>query len=172
MLYNGARADYTITRTSGGNYVVQHNTGPDADVLVNVERLVFTDATLAIDDRGTGGMAYRLYQAAFNRTPDVPGLGYQMNDMDTVLDIFQVANNFLNSPEFQSKYGNLSNEQFVRQLYQNVLHREGEPEGIAYHVNSLNNGVPRFAVLAQFSESPENQANVIGAIEHGMLYTL
>ncbi len=170
VVYNGVRADYSISRTSGGNYTVQH--GAEADVLVNVERLTFSDATLAIDVNGNGGMAYRLYQAAFNRTPDIPGLGYQMNALDTTLSIFQVANNFLASPEFQRTYGNLSNQDYVQTLYHNVLHREGEPDGVAYHVHNLEAGVPRYALLAQFSESPENQANVIGTIQNGMLYTL
>jgi hypothetical protein len=67
----------------------------------------------------------------------------------------------------------LSNDAYVRLLYQNVLHREGEASGVAFHVHNLEVGATqRFDTLAQFSESPENQANVIGTIQTGMLYTL
>jgi hypothetical protein len=173
VAYIGSRSDYTIARTGGGNYVVTHNGFGDADVLVNVERVSFSNGNYALDVNGNGGMAYRLYQAAFNRTPDVGGFGYQMSALDNGLTIWQVSDNFLHSPEFQSTYGNLSNEEFVRTLYRNVLHREGEAGGVQFHTNNLNSGATvRFQTLVQFSESPENQAAVIGAIEGGALYTL
>lgn len=173
VAYVGARSDYTITRSNGGNYTVQHNGFGDADVLVNVERVSFSNGNYALDVDGNGGQAYRLYQAAFNRAPDVGGLGYQMSALDNGLTLSQVADNFLHSPEFQATYGNLSNDAYVRLLYQNVLHREGEASGVAFHVHNLEVGATqRFDTLAQFSESPENQANVIGTIQTGMLYTL
>lgn len=172
VVYNGAKSDYTITRTSGGNYVVTHNGASDADVLIDVERLMFSDANVAVDIDGNGGQAYRLYQAAFNRAPDLAGLGFQMRDLDDNLMLWQVARNFLNSPEFQATYGNLSNQQYVETLYHNVLHRDGESAGVTFHTNNLNNGLARHDLLVQFSESPENQANVIGAIETGMVYTI
>jgi hypothetical protein len=45
------------------------------DTLIGFKRLEFTDGTLALDvDAGdTAGQAYRLYQAAFARTPDMSG---------------------------------------------------------------------------------------------------
>jgi hypothetical protein len=173
VAFVGSRADYTISRTSGGNYEVTHNAFGLTDILVNVERVSFSNGNYALDINGNGGMAYRLYQAAFDRAPDIGGLGFQMTALDNGLTLGQVANNFLNSPEFQSTYGNLSNENYVRQLYLNVLNREGEASGIQFHVNNLNSGaIARHDTLAQFSESPENQANVIGAIQSGMLYTI
>ena len=74
------------------------------------------------------------------------------------------------SPEFQARYGALNNTQFVAQLYANVLDRAPDSGGLAYHVGHLNAGMTRADVLVGFSESPENQANVIGQIEHGMLF--
>jgi hypothetical protein len=173
VLYNGSRNDYTISRTAAGNYVVTHNGAGDADVLVNVERLVFRDQLLAVDINGDAGQAYRLYQAAFNRTPDIAGLGFQMSALDNGLTLGQVGDNFLHSPEFQATYGNLSNLQYVQQLYLNVLHRPGEDAGVQFHLANLNSGaIGRHDLLVQFSESPENQANVIGTIANGMVYTL
>ena len=169
-VYSGARAGYTVTRTDTG-FTVKHAAG--TDTLVSVERLKFSDALVALDTAGNAGKAYRLYQAAFNRTPDQGGLGYQMKALDDGLNIAQVAANFIASPEFQRTYGALNDTQFVTQLYQNVLHRAPDAGGLSFHTNNLATGAnTRANVLVGFSESPENQAALIGTIQNGMVYTL
>jgi serralysin len=172
-VYYGARSGYTVKAVTGG-FLVTDNAGSDgADTLVNVERLQFADAKVAIDITGNGGMAYRLYQAAFDRAPDVPGLGFQMRALDDGWNIAQVAQNFIDSPEFSLRYGSLNDTQFVTQLYANVLHRAPDAGGLAFHTGNLASGFnSRANVLVGFSESPENQANVIGVIQDGMLYSV
>lgn len=114
-----------------------------------------------------------LYQAAFNRAPDLAGLGYQMTALDNGLTLVQVANNFIASPEFQRTYGAVNDTQFVTLLYQNVLHRAPDASGLQYHLTELQSwGQSRAGVLTHFSESPENQANVMGAIQNGIVYTV
>ena len=170
VVYSGARATHTLTRTDAG-VTIRHAAG--TDTLVNVERVKFSDALVALDTAGNAGMAYRLYQAAFDRTPDQGGLGFQMKALDDGLNIAQVAANFIASPEFQRTYGALNDTQFVTQLYQNVLHRAPDSGGLAFHVNNLATGAnTRANVLVGFSESPENQAALIGAIQNGMVYTV
>ncbi len=169
MLFTGARAGYTLTRGSGDALTVSGSDGTDS--LSSVERLKFADVNVAMDVNGNAGQAYRLYQAAFNRTPDIGGLGYQMNALDTGLALSQVAQNFISSPEFSATYGALNTSQFVTQLYANVLHRAPDSGGLAYHVARLESGVARADVLVGFSESPENQAALIGTIQNGMVYT-
>jgi Ca2+-binding RTX toxin-like protein len=152
----------TLHRIDDGTYTT----------LVDVERLQFSDYHVALDIDGTAGEAYRLYQAAFDRSPDYGGLGYQMHALDTGLTLSQVANNFINSPEFKATYGSLDDTQFVTQLYANVLHRAPDTGGLAYHVARLESGVGRYDILVGFSESPENKAALLGEIEHGMVYTI
>lgn len=152
-----------------GNFI--RTSGPDgSDTLLGIERLEFDDYGLAFDTQGNAGQAYRLYQAAFDRTPDVGGLGYQMDALDDGYSLVQVAGNFIRSPEFQARYGALNSNQFVTQLYANVLDRAPDASGLSYHVARLNTGVSRAELLVGFSESPENQAKVIGQIDDGMLY--
>ncbi len=168
-IYSGARASYTVSKVGQGYQVI----GPEGtDSLSNVERLQFSNSSLALDISGNAGQAYRLYQAAFNRTPDQGGLGLQMNALDTGLDISQVAANFIASPEFSATYGNLDNTQFVNQLYQNVLHRAADAAGLSFHTGNLASGAnSRANVLVGFSESSENQAALIGSIQNGIAYT-
>ena len=49
---------------------------------MNIEHLHFADAKVAIDMAGKGGMAFRQYQAAFDRALDTAGLGFQMKTLD------------------------------------------------------------------------------------------
>ncbi len=171
--YKGVCGNFTITGTAAG-YTVKDNTGAEgSDTLVNVERLKFSDKCLALDTGGNAGQVYRVYQAAFNRKPDSGGLGDWMYGMDTGMSLTDVASGFIASPEFSALYGaNPSTADLVNRLYQNVLHRAAEKAGFDYWANQLDSGLQtRAQVLAGFSESPENQAAVIGQIQNGFEYT-
>jgi hypothetical protein len=133
-----------------------------------VERLKFDDAILAMDTAGNAGQTYRLYQAAFNRTPDKPGLSDWVKGMDTGLTLTQMATAFIGSGEFKDKYGaNPTNAQFVDLLYTNALHR-ARTVGDDYWTNQLDSGVTREQALIGFSESAENQASLVGVIQGGI----
>jgi len=159
------------TTVTGGQVTVTAAGQFNGDKLVNVERILFSTHAMALDIDGHGGQAYRLYQAAFNRTPDQAGVGYWINALDHGASLQAVAQNFVASPEFQAKYGtSLTDAQYVSQLYHNVLHRDGDAGGAAYWQGVLQQGAGRDQVLMAFSESPENQAALIGTIGHGFYY--
>jgi len=125
------------------------------------------------DINGVAGQAYRIYKAAFDRTPDLTGLGYWIKNMDSGSSLESVANSFINSAEFKMLYGtNPSHESFVTQVYNNVLHRAIDQAGFTYWVDTLSRGLNSQAtVLAHFSECTENQAAVISLIGNGIEYT-
>lgn len=167
---NGNQADYTITR-SGTTYTVRSSAGGVTTYSAG-ERLNFKDATVALDTAGVPAQIYRLYKAAFNRKPDGAGLGYQIAAIETSgLPLAQVSQNFINSPEFSSRYGALDDSRFVTQLYQNVLGRAPDASGLSYHVQRLGSGTARRDVLIGFSESPENQSGTSADIAAGIIYT-
>lgn len=172
-ILRGNRANYTITIDANGATVSDHTGFDGTDTLTSVERLHFADATIALDINGNAGQAYRLYQAAFNRVPDKEGLGFWIQGIDNGATLDHVANEFMNSAEFKLKYGeNLSNAALVDMLYQNVLHRKGEAQGVEHWNHKLDNNLAtRAQVLAMFSESPENQAALIGVIGQGITFT-
>lgn len=172
-VYLGARANYTIASGAGG-LTVTDNTGTDGvDVLANVERLHFANADVAYDINGNAGIAYRIYQAAFDRAPDAAGLGYWIKQMDSGTDRFDVARWFLAGAEAQALYGaNPSNATALNLFYNHVLHRNADSAGFNYWLNILDTGVAsQSAVLASFAESAENQAALIGVMQNGMTYT-
>ncbi|WP_228895003.1 DUF4214 domain-containing protein [Pseudoduganella aquatica] len=169
VAYAEASTGFTL-RKSGGGYLVTDGRGI-SNALVNVERVAFSDQTIALDADGNAGQAYRLYQAAFDRQPDLPGLGYWISHLDAGLALRDVAASFLGSQEFTRLYGTAQpNQQFVTELYHNVLHRNPEQAGLDFWVRALDNGAMRTQLLVDFSESAENMAQVIGSIEHGIAY--
>lgn len=173
VVYHGNRADYTVV-ASGNGYTLTDKTGAEgSDALSNIERLQFADTTLALDISGVGGQAYRLYQAAFNRTPDSGGVGFWIYQMDKGMSLNEVAGYFVTSKEFTDMYGtNLSNAAFIDKLYQNVLHRSGDAGGVAFWLNYMDNGGGTQAqVLAYFGESAENVSTLAGTIGQGFTYT-
>jgi hypothetical protein len=172
--YSGLRHQYSIERQGNAWQVRDTVTNRDGtDTLIGVERLQFADARIALDIDGNAGKVYRLYQAAFNRTPDKPGLAYWIAQADAGMPFADIATFFVNGLEFRNKYGQLDNHQFVDRLYQNILGRNGEPAGVAYWNWQLDDGHQnRAQVLYGFSESIENQAKVIGSIQYGIDYTV
>ena len=70
------RADASVNAVQAGHIVQTSSAG--TDTLINIERVQFNDAFLALDVGAgeIGGSAYRIYQAAFARTPDEGGLSF------------------------------------------------------------------------------------------------
>jgi hypothetical protein len=171
VTFVATRDNYIIDRGPGVITVTSRSTNEGTDALIDIERLSFSDGVLAFDLDGNAGQAYRLYQAAFARTPDAAGLKYQINAIDTALSLQQVAGNFIASPEFQGRYGSpstVTNAEFVALLYNNVLGRDPDQAGYDYHTANLAAGLARAQLLVQFSESSENQNNILPAIQNGI----
>ena len=174
-VFSGDSKSYKLTLNKDGTVLVAdtNTTRDGVDQLKGVERISFTDTSLAFDIAGNAGASYRLYKAAFDRQPDSGGLGYWMHKLDKGADLVRdVANGFINSKEFQSLYGeNTSNATFITNLYQNVLHRAPEAEGYAYWEMTLLSGASRANVLTKFSDSNENIDQVASLVANGIAYT-
>ena len=141
-------------------------------IYVDADRIAFNNGVLRLDVQGgeVAGSAYRIYQAAFDRTPDIPGLKFWVDRMDGGMALFDVSRNFISSAEFIEIYGASStNVQFISKLYQNVLGRDGETAGIAFWTGQLDTGASdRARVLFGFSESAENITGVAPKIDDGI----
>jgi hypothetical protein len=167
----GKRADYKIERIAGMVQLTHQTSAVVTRVAANA-RVRFNDFTYAMDVDGNAGMAYRIYKAAFARTPDVRGLSFWIEAMDKGATPTGIAQEFIKSSEYRQVYGiSPSDTEVVSRYYRNVLGREGEPGGIAFWVGVLRDKKATLAeVLAGFSESPENQAGVQASIDSGVAF--
>lgn len=169
-VYDSRLTSYTRVATATGWQVSDISSNDGEDSLNSVERLKFADAHLALDVDAHPGQLYRLYKAAFARTPDLPGLGSWLQGMDAGLSLRQVAEAFINSDEFISLYGTTrTDDDFVRLLYLNILARP-PGEGSEYWIDLLQTGHGRAEVLAEFSEVAEHRQQVHEKIADGIVY--
>jgi len=98
----------------------------------------------------------RLYQAYFLRAPHGAGLFFWVGLHDAGTSLGAISNAFAASQEFRSRYGLLSNQDFVRQVFLNVLGREPAQSGLDFWTGKLDRGeMTRGDVMLNFSEGTE-----------------
>lgn len=171
---NATRANCQMS-TSGDTITIKNSGALGAtDTLKNIQRINFSDVAVALDTGGIAGEVYRVYQAAFGRKPDLAGLGYWIASMDKGSSLNSVASSFVQSKEFQSLYGsNPDANTLITAMYTNVLHRAPDQAGFDYWKSELSSGhITAGGMLASFSESTENQVQVIASIKNGIDYLL
>lgn len=119
-VFVGNRVAFTITKVSTG-YTAKDNVGTDGvDILLNIERLQFSDKKVALD-LGPGeaaGNTVRIIGAAFDapiiqQRPDYVGIGLSLFDSDmSMLAVGQLVIRAMGYPD---------NEAFVNTVYKNVV---------------------------------------------------
>jgi serralysin len=172
-VYNAPHSNFTVNKEVFGFTVTDKVGNSGQDTLLNVERVQFSDAWVAldVDGKGVAGQVYRLYQAAFDRTPDADGLGFWIRAMDNGWTLNQIADWFMKTKEFNDMYqSDPSKDFFITKMYEHVLHRAPEGQGYQWWLDNMDK-VTRADVLAFFTDSPENQAQVIGSLQGGITYT-
>lgn len=171
VFYLGCRTEYAILR-QGNEIVVAKPDGGGTDTLRSIERIDFDEGHLVFDiDSSNAPAAYRLYGGTFVRQPDEAGLRFWTHDwLDMGRTLHDAAAFFITSEEFVRVYGSeLSDDDFVGQLYRNVLHREGEPDGVAFWDAYLeHHSGDRADVLVNFTQLPEHVGASAANIENGL----
>lgn len=179
LLFTGGRSQYNIVANTDGSLVVNDTiSNRDGSNTTNgVEFLQFSDKTIFVENNDNANIA-RLYSAAFDRAPDLPGLSFWEDVYSRSISSAaksagyyvalaqtntgsggSIATGFMQSSEFQNKYGALNDSAFVNLLYQNVLGRAPDQAGLDFWVNQLGPAhQTREVVLVGFAESPENVA--------------
>ncbi len=104
----------------------------------------------------------RLYEAGLDRDGaiDEGGLNFWIDAAGQGFTDIQIADAFLESPEFTASFGavdTLSDLELVERLYQNVLNRDGEPAGVEFWTGALAGGFSRQDLLLAFADSSENR---------------
>ena len=170
ITYDKNSFEYKFKKQSETEYSIKTHIGYES--ISEVENLIFRDKEMNVqsdiidvfklvtsaDD--ITGKIYRLYNAAFSRFPDANGLKYWIDKNTLGVDSYRdTANSFLASKEFIMKYGNqTTNEEYLNNVYENVLGRLPDTIGFNYWINQLNRGHEnRAEILMGFAESVENK---------------
>lgn len=147
----GPRNSYAIKRTSNSFTLTDKGfVGGTTKLTPEQTSVKFSDMTINLligDKSKTISPAQlqnliELYIAFFNRVPDADGLGYWIDQLKAGQTIDQIADNFyraaLNYADITKYTANMSNADFIRIVYKNVLGRdEVDAEGMTYWSNAL-----------------------------------
>lgn len=177
VVYRLARTDLSVDKRGDSQVVVRKPDG-GTDTLVNVERVDLTDGDYVFDIGGPNlGFGYRIYQAAFGRTPDEGGLRFWVGELDNFdqngwsegAKHQYLASAFYNSDEFRLNFGsNISDSAYIEAMYSNVLSRTSDAQGRDYWVGRLQSDASREDILISFAQSDENVQRSVGNYEDGV----
>jgi hypothetical protein len=125
----------------------------DPTTLRNVERIAFSqdpqglgDTTLDISlfdgmaqlDGASMAALTELYIAYFNRAPDALGLFFWGDQLAQGASLDEIAGAFFDQPETRALYGGMDDmSNFVTTVYENVLGRTPDAQGMAYWLSLL-----------------------------------
>lgn len=114
----------------------------------------------------------RTYATILDRLPDEGGLAYWIGQLATGSASYAtIAGGFMASPEFQTRYGTLSDQAFVELLYLNALDRPADPGGLAFYTSRLDSGAfSRADVVAAFAFAPEMEVRLSPFAVDGLLF--
>lgn len=97
----------------------------------------------------------RLYRAYYLRDADPSGLEYWRNQAAAGATLWNISSSFAGAPEFDQRYGDLNNHEFIDLVYRNVMGRGADRAGERYWLDRIGNGMTRGELMTYFSDSPE-----------------
>src|SRR5665647_2827053 len=153
---------HSITVMGSGTTFTVADTIPtrnSTDMLINIEHVQFSDQTISLNALPTSVQQkiFGLYAALYNRAAEYPGYAYwvgvigQQSDATgvtvanagsaaiTLNDANILGQAFVNTQAtyFNQIYGSLTDSAFIGTLYTNIGGNTGDPGGVAYWANLL-----------------------------------
>ncbi|MGN8356622.1 DUF4214 domain-containing protein [Pseudomonas sp. SMN11] len=148
---DGARGDYNFA--VGNNFNV-NLTGNQTAQISNAEFLTFVGGgTVALAHSEAEADALRLFQGILGRDADLGGAQHYVSQVNGGTSLTDIANSFLNSNEFAGA----ANTASLNELYQALLGRGAEADGLAAWQAVLANGGSLADVAASIATSAEAQ---------------
>ncbi|MBC9179598.1 DUF4214 domain-containing protein, partial [Pseudoroseomonas ludipueritiae] len=160
---HGAQADGSFLGASGTL------TGTDGSLsFTNADAIHFADGRLVFDAADPAAQVMRLYQAALGRAPDAIGQEHWTAELHNGASLAKLADGFMGSNEFQSRFGDLDDAGFIVRTYEQVLGRAPDAAGLDGWQDHLAHGMSRAEMLVGFSESAENREHTQGLLAQGL----
>ena len=151
--YTGNHADFRLLHTATG-YTAGAKTGSGADTLTGIDSLAFNDGTLALPYNDA---VEDLYVAYFGRPADysgwtnfkaalaAAGAPTYIQGLNTAYGasaaVRGLVDAFGTSAESAALYGNGTTTDFVNAIYQHVLNRAADSDGLRYWAGNIDTGV-------------------------------
>jgi serralysin len=173
VLYEGVRANYRLNPLKEGTLSVTDLTTGKTDTLTSIERLSFSDFNVALDMDSAAGAAAKLMGAlaGLESLQSRQLVGWAICLFDAGLSAAEIAEKAL-----QAMWGpNLTNADFVRSTYYNVVGRQPDEVAISYYSEKISRGEYTQATLSVFAAQTQEMANrieLVGLAQSGLPYKL
>lgn len=152
-VYASKISNFSIAKTAAGQTVTDKTGVDGTDTLASIETIQFSDLSIntmmAAKAATISGSQLQsiveLYIAYFNRVPDASGLSYWIDQFKGGQTLEQIGSSFYNAAiQYSSLTGytsTMSNADFVRLIYGNVLGRSGSNAPATNDVNYWANNI-------------------------------
>jgi hypothetical protein len=167
--YFGARSDFNIKIVNGLPVEVADKFGNEGtDLLNSVERLLFSNLSVAFDIDGNAGVTAKILGAVFGKdsvkNKEYVGIGLDL--LDKGMDYTTLAGFALTAA------GLVTNDQIVSTLWKNIVGTTATTVDKAPFVDMLENGMIVGDLAKLAAETPLNSANInlMGLISTGLEY--
>lgn len=150
LAWYGAGSSACATTFGSGTFYVRGTTSQiGTDTQTSIENVRFADFTLETawfsktDALSTSQREslVELYVASFNRAPDAIGLNYWGGRLYDGMTLPEIAKSFFVQPETVAAYpASMATRTFVTTVYNNVLSRAPDTEGLNYWVREIDTG--------------------------------
>lgn len=154
----GASSDYNVQVHAGYALVTAKAQPTQQTLVLNVERLTFSDSSVNLPGSDAQTVLAGLYQQMLGRQADYKGFDYWASQQDSGTSLGQIALSILGSNESRSVHGVVLNgtaANDVEALYQGLFGRHSEAGGLAYWVNAVNQGMTLEQVAQNFVTANE-----------------
>ena len=166
--FSGASKDYKISSGASSTLVTGDATRDGTDTLLNVERVKFSDKSIAIDLNGNAGITAKVIGAVLGKTlvqnSTYVGLGLSFLDKGTTYsDLGALA---------LSVVGATTSDAVVSTVWKNVVGTDATAELKAPFIKMLTDGmkVGDFVVLAADTSFNTTNINLVGLAQTGLEY--
>lgn len=113
----------------------------------------------------------RAYATVLDRVPDAGGLAFWVAARDAGLAEAEMVDAFIGSPEFQARFGALSNGEFVSRMYLAALDRPADAAGHAAWTDALDSGaIARRDLVQGFAHSDEMTQKLLPLVADGIAF--
>ncbi|NVJ64756.1 MAG: DUF4214 domain-containing protein [Flavobacteriaceae bacterium] len=109
----------------------------------------------AMDPTELTGTVYRLFEAVLGRPPAQEGFAAWVDNLAGGTTLREAVTLFMEGPEFQLRYGETTDAEFIVLLFQNVLGRDPAASGLEAWTGLLEGGMSREEVVTSFMNTAE-----------------
>ncbi len=121
----------------------------------------FLSPALYAADTLTENSIIGLYIAYYNRSPDLNGFDFWTKAATSQGNnevLKSISKGFSAAPEFKIEYpATLSNQEFITKIYQNVLNREPDTDGMNFWLSILETGLSKSDFIVEYINAVLNE---------------